>query len=173
MHYKTQQLTLVALFLALCILVPIIFHFIGAGPVLLPMFLPIILAGFLIEFPLAILVGLLAPWISALTTGMPPLFPTALIMSVEGAIAAAVVSYLFFNKKSPVWSCLILGVLAERVALVIMGIIIAPLFDLPAELFSFYKIIESLPGIFLQLILIPIVLKMLWKFNSLQNNTGK
>ena len=164
MKTRTQQITLIALMISLCIIVPILFHYIGAGAILLPMFLPIMLAGFLIEFPFAILVGLLGPWISALITGMPPLFPTALIMSVEGFTAAAIVSYLYHKKELSFWICLISGILMERVSLVIMGFIIAPLLGLPGELFSIYKLTESLPGVLLQLILIPIILKMLWKF---------
>ncbi len=65
MNTKTQQITLIALFLALCIVVPILFHVVGAGAMFLPMFVPIILAAFMIEFPQAILVGLLGPWLSA------------------------------------------------------------------------------------------------------------
>jgi len=164
MNTTTKQITLTSLFLALCIIVPMLFHFIGAGAMFLPMFLPILLAGFLIEFPLAILVGLLGPWISALITGMPPLFPTALIMSVEGLTAAGIISYLYHQKKLNFWICLIAGILMERVSLVIMGFTIAPLLGLPGELFSIYKLTESLPGVLLQLILLPIILKMLWKF---------
>jgi len=164
MRTSTQQITLIALFLALCIIVPILFHFIGAGAMFLPMFLPILLAGFVIEFPLAILVGLLGPWISALIIGMPPLFPTALIMSVEGVTAAGIVSYLYHEKEMSFWICLIFGIVTERVSLVIMGFTIAPILGLPGELFSIYKLTESMPGVLLQLILVPIILKMLWKF---------
>ncbi len=171
MKTNTQQITLISLFLALCIIVPILFHFIGAGAMFLPMFLPILLAGFLIEFPLAILVGLLGPWISALITGMPPIFPTALIMSVEGLTAAGIVSYLYHKKELPFWICLIFGILMERVSLVIMGFTIAPLLGLPGKLFSIYKLTESLPGVLLQLILIPIILKMLWKFQVISKKS--
>jgi uncharacterized membrane protein len=173
MQQRTQQITLIALFLALCVVVPILFHVVGAGAMFLPMFVPIILAGFLINFPQAILVGLLGPWLSAFLTGMPPLFPTALIMTVEGATAAGIVSYFYHKKEWSFWVCLIISVIAERIALVIMGFIIAPLFDLPGELFSIYKLIESLPGVFLQLILIPIILKILWKFDVNKGNTRK
>jgi hypothetical protein len=164
MKTTTRQITSIALMIALCIIVPVIFHFIGAGAMFLPMFLPILIAGFLIEFPFAILVGLLGPWISALATGMPPLFPTALIMSVEGLTVTAIVSYLYHKKEMPFWICLISGILMGRVSLVIVGFTIAPLLGLPGELFSIYKLAESLPGVLLQLILIPIILKRLWKY---------
>jgi len=164
MKSTTRQITMIALFLALCIVVPVLFHFVGAGAVFLPMFIPIILAGFLIEFPSAILVGLLGPWLSSFITGMPPLFPTALIMSVEGLTVAGIVSYLYHKKQLSFWICLITGILIERISLVIMGFTIAPLLGLPGGLFSIYKLTESLPGMLLQLILVPIILNMLWKF---------
>ena len=165
MKSKTKQLSLIALFLALCVIIPFLFHVIGAGTMLLPMFIPIVLAGFIIEFPYVIFVGLLGPWISTLITGMPPLFPTTLIMSIEGITVTGVVSYFYFRKRYRYWICLIMGVFLERVSLIVMGFIIAPLLHLPGELFSVYKLIESFPGVILQLILIPIVLKILWKFN--------
>ena len=171
MKTSTRQITLIALFLALCVIVPFLFHLIGAGALFLPMFIPILLAGFIIEFPLAMLVGMLGPWCSALITGMPPLFPTALFMSVEGMTAAGVVSYLFHNKKWSIWLCLILGILFERFSLVIMGIIIAPLLKLPPEFFSIYKLIESLPGVILQLVLIPTILKLLLKDHIFKQKT--
>ncbi len=164
MKSQTHQLTLIALFLALCVTVPLVFHFVGAGAIFLPMFIPIILAGFLIRFPYAISVGVFGPWVSAFITGMPPLFPTAVIMSIEGLAAAGTVSYLYHRKAWSFWWCLIIGILAERISLVIAGFIIAPLFNLPGELFSAYKLLQSLPGVALQFILIPLLLKMLWKF---------
>ncbi len=101
MTRKTQQLTLTAMFLALCVIVPIVFHLAALGKFFLPMFLPIILAGFIIEYPLAIFVGLLGPVTSALMTGMPPLFPMALLMTGEGVAATAIVAYLYHKKKVP------------------------------------------------------------------------
>jgi len=164
MQNKTRQLTLISLFLALCIVVPIFFHSIGAGAIFLPMFLPIILAGFLIDFPYPMIVGLMGPWLSALITGMPPLFPTAFIMSAEGVVTAGLISYLYHKKHLSFWLCLIIGILGERLTLILMGFIIAPLFHLPWKLFSLYKVMESFPGILLQLILVPVLLKIIWNF---------
>ena len=168
MKTSTRQIALIALFLALGVIVPILFHVIGAGVIFLPMFIPVLLAGFLIEFPLAMLVGILTPWCSAFITGMPPLFPTALFMSVEGLISTAVVSFLYQKRRWSLWACLLLGILCERISLVLMGIIMAPLFKLPAEFFSIYKLIESLPGVLLQIILIPIILKLLLKYHIIK-----
>lgn len=166
MKINTQQIALIALFIALCLLVPFLFHLVGLGKMFLPMFLPILLAGFMIKFPAATMVGLLGPWISALITGMPPLFPTAVSMSMEGAITSGLASYLHFNLRVSLWLNLILTIFAQRVARILMLWLILPLFGLPARTLSLADFIYSFPGVILQLVLIPIILKMLWKTNN-------
>lgn len=163
MKIKTQQITLIALFIALCILVPFLFHLVGLGKMFLPMFLPILLAGFIIEFPAAMLVGLLGPWISALATGMPPLFPTAISMCVEGVVTAGLASYLYHNKRIPFWIGLIVAIIAQRIARIVVLLLILPIFGLPAKALSIADFTISLPGVLLQLLLIPPILIMLWK----------
>ncbi len=160
MKIKTQQITLIALFIALCILVPFLFHLVGLGKMFLPMFLPILLAGFIIEFPAAILVGLLGPWISALTTGMPPLFPTALSMSIEGLVTSGLASYLYHKMQIRFWIGLIVAIIAQRLARIVMLLLILPLFGLPAKALSIADFVYSLPGVLLQLLLTPIILFM-------------
>jgi len=167
---NTRQITLIALFIALCMIVPIMFHSMGLGSMFLPMFLPIILSGFLIKFPYALPVGFLGPLTSSLATGMPPLFPTALLMCIEGLVAVGLISYLYHNRKVSFWLCLILGIFAERLVLVLLIFLIVPIFNLPPEKFSMALIIYSIPGIILQLILIPIILSSLWKFNLIEKN---
>jgi len=168
---KTRQIALISLFISLAIIVPMIFHSVGLGAMFLPMFLPVMLAGFIIEFPFVAIVGLSAPWISALATGMPPLFPTALVMCAEGSVGVAVIAYLFQRLKLHYWLCLIAGVLAERLMLVVMMLLIVPLFQLPAKAFSFAALIYSLPGVALQLIFIPFLLKGLWRLKFLEQKS--
>lgn len=168
MKIKTQQITLIALFIALSLLVPFVFHLVGLGKMFLPMFLPILLAGFMIKFPAATLVGLLGPWVSALVTGMPPLFPTALSMSVEGSVTSGLASYLHFNKQLPIWVCLIIPVIAQRAARVLMLLLILPLFGLPAKALSLADFMYSFPGVILQLVFVPIILKALWKMKPVE-----
>ncbi len=171
MKIKTQQITLIALFIALCILVPFLFHLVGLGKMFLPMFLPILLAGFIIEFPAAILVGLLGPWISALTTGMPPLFPTALSMSIEGLVTSGLASYLYHKMQIRFWIGLIVAIIAQRLARIVMLLLILPLFGLPAKALSIADFVYSLPGVFLQLLLTPIILFMLWKSKIIEQKS--
>jgi len=134
----------------------------------LPMFLPILLAGFMIEFPAALLVGLLGPFVSALATGMPPLFPTAVSMSVEGIAAAGVASYLYHRMKVSLWITLVLAILAERLSRILMLLLILPLFGLPVKAFSIADFTYTLPGVALQIVLIPIILRMLKQLNIIE-----
>ena len=171
MKIKTQQITLIALFIALCILVPFLFHLVGLGKMFLPMFLPILLAGFIIEFPAAILVGLLGPWISALTTGMPPLFPTALSMSIEGLVTSGLASYLYHKMQIRFWIGLIVAIIAQRLARIVMLLLILPLFGLPAKALSIADFVYSLPGVLLQILLTPMILFMLWKSKIIEQQS--
>jgi len=162
MKINTKQITLISLLIALCLLVPILFHVIGLGKMFLPMFIPILLAGFIIEFPGGMLVGLLGPLVSALATGMPPLFPTAVSICIEGLATAGVASYLYFNRNMGLWISLIAAIFAQRFARILMLLLILPLFGLPAKTLSIVDFTYSLPGIILQILLIPILLKILW-----------
>jgi hypothetical protein len=163
MKIRNRQITLTSLFIALCVIVPFLFHLVGLGMIFLPMFLPILLAGFLIEFRFALLVGLLGPVTSSLATGMPPFFPTAISMTAEGMVAASVASFLFYTHKKSLWLALPVAIVAERITRVIMILLIFPIFGLPAKQWSIIEITATLPGIVLQLFLIPLVLFMLWK----------
>lgn len=167
MNIKSRQISLSALFLALCVLVPIVFHLLGLGKAFLPMFLPVLLAAFILDFPYALIVGLAGPWISALTTGMPPFFPTAVIMSAEGLTAAFISSYLYKKRNMNFWLSLIAAIVGERLTLVLMLFIILPIFGLPPEAVTIGVII-SFPGIALQFFLIPLTLQALSKRNIIE-----
>lgn len=157
MTNSTRELVLVSLFMTLAIVVPILFHTLGLGALLLPMFLPILLAGYFLNPVPAMLVGFLSPWLSTFLTGMPPLLPTAPLMSVEGLAMAGMVSFIYHRKKRSIWLSLILALLAERLVLVLAIYLIVPLFNLPPGLITIAALTKTLPGIALQLVLVPIL----------------
>lgn len=87
-----------ALFITLGILPPMIFHIIGGqslGRMLLPMHIPVLLAGFVLSSGYAFLVGALTPFLSSIITGMPPLFPMMYIMIFELGIYGLTASLLY------------------------------------------------------------------------------
>ena len=73
----TQKLMTAALCLALGLLLPSMFHMIGAGTVFLPMHIPVLLCGMLCGGAYGAAVGAIVPLLSSLLTGMPPIFPVA------------------------------------------------------------------------------------------------
>jgi LytS/YehU family sensor histidine kinase len=71
---KTKRSTLAALFIALCVVLPIAFHSVpNAGSIFLPMHIPVLLAGIICGWPLGLTCGILGPILSSLLTGMPPM----------------------------------------------------------------------------------------------------
>lgn len=88
----TRFLATTSLLLALAVLLPIGAHYINPlfARVLLPMHLPVLLAGMLVGPGAGVLVGLLAPGLSALIAGMPPAYAIPLMtaeLPVYGLVA--------------------------------------------------------------------------------------
>lgn len=164
-----REVLVAALFGALGIVVPILFHIVGLGRVFLPMHLPILAAGFFVSPVIAAVVGFVTPWASSFLTGMPPL-PTAVLMSIELPVLSAVASicYRTFGrwmqkgikggKIFAVLSSTIIAIVARIVVdLTLLATIVAPLLQLPAGAFGLASVIAGLPGIALQVLIVPIV----------------
>lgn len=152
-----RDLTLGGLFGALAIVLPIVFHAVGMGKVFLPMYLPILAMGLLASWRTAALVGLLAPLISALLTGMPPLAPPiALIMMAELA-ALGLVASLARSVGLGIWPAAVLGLLAARAVGVFALLTIGRALGYGQGLYEFAiaGFIASWPGVALQLTVVP------------------
>ena len=71
MYNKTvKELILSGLFIALGVVLPTIFHALGTGSTFLPMHIPVLIAGFVVSLPFAVLIGAITPLLSTLLTGM-------------------------------------------------------------------------------------------------------
>lgn len=147
---------LAAVFLILALVFPVLFHVVHLGSTFLPMFFPIALGGFFLSPVSAGSVGFLAPLISSLLTGMPPLYPpVAPLMALEGLILALSISWTYRTFKWNQYVSLALGIALQRVVMVVVILGIAPLFRLPGEIFSVAMLVTGIPGIILQLVAIP------------------
>jgi hypothetical protein len=162
MKARTQNLVLAALFVALGLLIPILFHAVGLGAVFLPMFLPMALAAFLIQWKYAIAVGAITPIISSLMTGMPPLSPPiAQIMVFEGVALVSVTAWGFRHWRIGTLFPLAAGLLASHAVLFVCVMILAPIIGLPPQLTSAAIMIKGLPGVAMILIIIPFLINRL------------
>ncbi|TZE80959.1 ECF transporter S component [Calorimonas adulescens] len=159
----TRNIVLSALFIALGIIIPILFHAVGMGSVFLPMHIPVILAGFFLDPLYSICVGALTPILSSLMTGMPPLIPTLPIMVFELSTYSLLVSIIYKKLKQNVFTSLIVSMLAGRVVAGLVAWVLVTFFSvkmLPPLVYIYTSIVNGIPGIIIQLILIPIIVML-------------
>ncbi|MFO8060134.1 MAG: ECF transporter S component [Bacillota bacterium] len=158
---STQKITLSGLFIALGLLTPIAFHFTAgpaAGRLFLPMHIPIFLAGLLCGPAVGFTAGIITPGLSSLLTGMPPPMPTAILMTMELAVYGFLSGYLYFRFRTTLWLSLILSMLGGRLIYGFLAYLALPLIGLdriPLWTPVTVGLIESWPGILIQLVLIP------------------
>ena len=156
---ELKQIPLTALFAALAIVLPQFFHLLGLGAIFLPMFLPVTAGAMLLSWKFALTLALVAPVTSWLITGMPPLVPPILpVITAELLVIALIASYLRFQRQLHVWIALIAAIIVDRLFLFVLVSVIAPLFGWKNPLFSVGIVAGGLPGIALQLIVIPPVM---------------
>lgn len=146
----------------LALVLPVAFHMTGLGSKFLPMLLPLLLNGFFVAVPWALLTGAVTPLVSSLATGMPPLYPpVALSMSVEGAVLGGVAAALFRGNPKRLWIALPAAVALGRLSTLATTFLLARLFDLPPGFASAAVLVQGLPGVALQLAAVPLAVSAL------------
>jgi hypothetical protein len=160
--YSGRDLLLGGLFLALALVLPVLFHAAGLGSAFLPMFFPILLAGFFTAPVVALTVGCTAPLVSALLTGMPPFFPPiAFIMMLEGMALGGGTAWLHHKFRWGVYPTLIMSLILDRLVLFGSVLLAASWLDLPQGVLGIVSVVRGLPGIVLILVIIPPLVKSL------------
>ncbi|MBP2638025.1 MAG: hypothetical protein H6Q72_3932 [Firmicutes bacterium] len=158
----TRKLMNVAMFIAFGIMLPIGFHFFGVvGSVFLPMHIPVLLAGLVLGVKGGLAVGVLTPIISSFTTGMPPLMPMLPVMVSELGVYGVASGYLYQKNKLPLVWALIGAMLAGRLAsaLVVAGMVALLAVEIKPLTFIVGAIFTGLPGILIQLLFVPLVVR--------------
>lgn len=163
MKNNLQKLILSALFLGLAYLLPFLTGQIPRlGAMLCPMHIPVLLCGFLCGWQWGLCVGLIAPFLRSVTLGAPVLFPMAVCMCFELAAYGAFAGLfykIFPRKKVFLYPALILSMAAGRViwgvAMFFCQRSLGTAFGLKAFLSG--AVLSSLPGIALQIVLIPVL----------------
>ncbi len=169
MHKNTiRQITLAGLFIAIGLILPMAFHVLGPGTTFLPMHIPVLMAGFSLGLPMALLVGILTPILSSLLTGMPLIFPVLPFMILELGTYALGTSFLYRTLKWNVYVSLLVTMVLGRIAAMsaVWVLVNYTTAKLPNPwVFITGAITAGVPGIFIQLILIPPIVIMLRKRN--------
>lgn len=83
-NQNTKKLAYAALFLALCLVLPMLTGQIPQiGSMLLPMHIPVLLCGLVCGWQYGAAVGFVAPLLRSVLFGMPPMYPVAIAMAFE------------------------------------------------------------------------------------------
>ena len=169
MYNKTvKELILSGLFIALGVVLPTIFHALGTGSTFLPMHIPVLIAGFVVSLPFAVLIGAITPLLSTSLTGMPPAFPVLPYMIFELAVYGAVAGLLYKKFKLNVYVSLICSMIAGRIAAALVVWVLATFFmaQMPSPIvFVMGAITQGIPGIIIQIVFIPVIIIALERNN--------
>ncbi len=151
------------------------------GNLLLPMHIPVFLCAFICGWQYGGIVGFIAPLLRSIIFGVPVLYPMAISMAFELCVYA-VISGLIYNsfKKKNIASIYISMLPAMIAGRIVWGVAQTLLLGLRDMTFSFQMfvsgaIINAIPGIIIQLILVPLIITAL-RYNALskdQRNDGQ
>lgn len=163
------NVSLSGMFLALAYVLPFLIGQIPEiGKMLCPMHIPVLLCGFVCGAPYGLIVGLAAPLLRSLTLGVPPLFPTATAMAFELAVYGLMAGLLYKmlpKKKINIYVSLIGAMIVGRI---IWGVVMFCLMGFSITKFGLAAFwagafANAIPGIILQIILVPVVIMFLEK----------
>ena len=162
-----KNLTMAAVCVALCVVLPIAFHSIpDAGTVFLPMHIPVLICGMICGWPYGLLCGLMGPLVSSALTGMPPIaiLPAMMVeCGAYGLVSGLMLKFIHTqNTYADLYISQIMAMLAGRV---VSGIVKALIFSPGMALSAWVtaSFITALPGILIQLIFLPSVVCTLMK----------
>ena len=167
-HTSLKKLVLSAMFLAIGLVLPFFIGQIPAiGKMLLPMHIPVLLCGLICGWQWGLGVGFVLPLLRSLLFSFPAMYPNAIGMAFELAMYGLVIGYLYAHSK---WQCgkalykwLIPAMIAGRL---VWGAVMIVLMGLGGSAFTWQlfiggAVLNALPGIVLQLVLIPAVMVLL------------
>ena len=162
MKKNIKNMTLAAMFLAMGMVLP---FFTGQipqiGSMLLPMHIPVFLCGLICGWQYGAIVGFVLPPLRYAVFGMPVLFPTGIAMAFE-LLTYGLVSGLLYKLSRwqcivALYRCLIAAMVAGRIVWGFVEIILLGMTQngFTWQMFMTGAFLNAIPGICLQLILIP------------------
>lgn len=166
---KINKMVLSSMFLALALILPFLTGQIPQiGSALCPMHIPVILCGFICGPWYALIVGFIAPLLRFVLFGMPVIMPTGIAMSFELAAYGIFAGLLYKwlpKKKISIYFSLIGAMLCGRI---VWGVARVILFGLGKSEFGWAAFmsgafLNAIPGIILQIVLIPLIVIALEK----------
>ena len=142
------------------------------GDSLLPMHIPVMLCGLLCGWQYGGFIGFILPVLRSVIFGMPPIYPNAVWMALELAAYGVAIGlvYAAFKRQNilSVYVSLVSAMLLGRVVWGVAKAVLLGVGGKPFTLTMFWVggFVDAVPGIILQLILIPLlvtVLNKIWR----------
>ena len=171
-----KNTALAAMFLSLGMLLPLFTGQIKEiGDSLLPMHIPVMLCGLLCGWQYGAAVGLILPFLRSVIFTMPPIYPNAVWMSFELATYGFVIGLMYSKIKKKNTFTLYLSLIVSMISgRIVWGVSKNILLGLGGKTFTVNMffiggIIDAVPGIILQLIIIPIIIKVIENCQSRKN----
>lgn len=176
---SVKRVSLCAMCIALCYVLPIAFHAIGLGSVLSPMHIPVLLCGLVCGGGYGLICGILGPVLSSLISGMPPMMmllrmiPELCIYGLAGGLA---MRFIRTGRAAlDVYIALAIAMIAGRI---VGGIASAIFYTVTSGVYSLTLwatgyFVEALPGIAAHLILVPVLVFTLAKAKLIPQRYSK
>lgn len=149
-----------AVCVALCVVLPMALHAVpDAGTLLSPMHLPVLLCGLVCGWPMGLLCGLTGPLLSSLITGMPPMgyLPAMMIeLGIYGLVSGLALRLIRTGRlTADLYISLLAAMLAGRIIAGAARALIFAAGTYSWEAWAAAYFVSGLPGIILQLFLVP------------------
>lgn len=173
---QLRKLTYSALYMAIALILPFVTGQIPEiGAMLCPMHIPALLCGFMCGWPWGVAVGFISPLLRSVMFGMPAMFPAAIAMAFELAVYGGMAGLLYSHlprKKWMIYAALLISMIAGRV---VWGAVQALLAGLSGNSFTWTlfltgAVINAIPGIIMQLALIPVLVVTMDKAGLMVND---
>ena len=160
--HTTRNFVLAAMFMALGLVLPFLTGQIQQiGNMLLPMHLPVLVCGLICGWQYGAVVGFVLPLLRFALFGMPPIYPMGVSMAFELAAYGFLVGWLYSHSR---WQCIISLYRCLLAAMVggrlVWGAVRVLLSGVAGQAFTWEMflsgaLLTAIPGIVLQLTLIP------------------
>ena len=173
---QLRKLTYSALYMAIALILPFVTGQIPEiGAMLCPMHIPALLCGFMCGWPWGMAVGFISPLLRSVMFGMPAMFPAAIAVAFELAVYGGMAGLLYSRlprKKWMIYAALLISMIAGRV---VWGAVQALLAGLSGNSFTWTlfltgAVINAIPGIIMQLALIPVLVVTMDKAGLMVND---
>lgn len=174
------NLVLSAMFLALGIVLPFLTGQIKEiGNMMLPMHIPVMLCGLVCGPQYGLIIGAITPLMRSALFGMPVMYPSAISMAFELATYGFVIGFLFSKARwkciKSLYRCLLISMVSGRVVWGIVQCFLLGIGDdgFTTSMFLSGAIVKAIPGIVLQLLIIPTVMLVLGKTHLVHMKSEK